>query len=238
MKWKLKGIKMDIKNQNSSKTLIGYSAFSILDDGYEYNENACYIADNQESLKEFLGTLYSDENYRIEHITISDILSDYGCSSGEFAMEPETLKRFEIEVKELDVTYNAKPYEDIFINKEKPDLFIVNIEKKKIIQQLTVKQESIEILNALKTYDGIYKKKQVDAAIELKEEITPSLIEILENVLSNNQTEYMEDNDYFGHIYAIFLLAHFKENKAHKIIIDLCSLPSENWLCIAKIKSS
>ncbi len=37
-----------------------------------------------------------------------------------------------------------------------------------------------EILEAFKLFDGNYKREQVDAAIELKEEITPFLIEILE----------------------------------------------------------
>jgi len=32
-------------------TIIGYSAFRLFDECYEYNENACYIADSPESLK-------------------------------------------------------------------------------------------------------------------------------------------------------------------------------------------
>lgn len=42
-----------------------------------------------------------------------------------------------------------------------------------------------EIIEAFKIFDGIYKREQVDAAIELKEEITPFLIEILESVLAD-----------------------------------------------------
>ena len=37
-----------------------------------------------------------------------------------------------------------------------------------------------EILEAFRIFDGKYKREQVDAAIELKKEITPHLIEILE----------------------------------------------------------
>jgi len=33
---------------------IGYSAFRLFDECYEYNENACYIADTPESLRGFL----------------------------------------------------------------------------------------------------------------------------------------------------------------------------------------
>ena len=81
-----------------------------------------------------------------------------------------------------------------------------------------------EILEAFKISDGIYKREQVDAAIELKEEITPSLIEILENVLADPD-KYIENDDRYDHIYALMLLGHFRESKAHKVIIDLFSLP-------------
>jgi hypothetical protein len=83
-----------------------------------------------------------------------------------------------------------------------------------------------EILEAFKIFDGIYKREQVDAAIELKEEITPFLIEILEKVLADPDT-YLENEDRYDHIYSIMLLGHFKESKAHNVIIDLFSLPDK-----------
>ncbi|UCE08456.1 MAG: DUF1186 domain-containing protein [bacterium] len=81
-----------------------------------------------------------------------------------------------------------------------------------------------EILEAFKIFDGNYKREQVDAAIELKEEITPFLIEILENVLLDPDT-YIQNDDRYDHIYSLMLLGHFRESKAHNIIIDLFSLP-------------
>jgi len=83
-----------------------------------------------------------------------------------------------------------------------------------------------ELLEAFRILDGIYKKEQVDAAIELKEEITPFLIEILEKVLADPDT-YIENDDLYDHIYSLMLLGHFKESKAHNLIIDLFSLPDE-----------
>ena len=56
-----------------------------------------------------------------------------------------------------------------------------------------------EILEAFKIFDGIYKREQVDAAIELKEEITPFLIEILENVLADPDA-YIENKDRYDHM--------------------------------------
>jgi hypothetical protein len=83
-----------------------------------------------------------------------------------------------------------------------------------------------EILEAFKLFDGHYKREQIDAAIELKEEISPFLIEILDNVLANPDT-YIENDDRYDHIYSLMLLGHFRETKAHDVIIDLFSLPDE-----------
>ena len=83
-----------------------------------------------------------------------------------------------------------------------------------------------EILEAFKIFDGIYKREQVDAAIELKEEITPFLIEILENVLTNPH-EYIDNDERYDHIYSFMLLGHFRESKAHNVIVDLFSLANE-----------
>ena len=83
-----------------------------------------------------------------------------------------------------------------------------------------------EILEAFKLFDGNYKREQVDAAIELKEEITPFLIEILDNVLADPDA-YLENEDRYDHIYSLMLLGHFRESKAHDVIVDLFSLPDE-----------
>ena len=83
-----------------------------------------------------------------------------------------------------------------------------------------------EILEAFKLFDGNYKREQVDAAVEFKEEITPHLIEILENVLADPDP-YIQNENLYDHIYAWMLLGHFRESKAHKVIIDLFSLPEE-----------
>jgi hypothetical protein len=56
-----------------------------------------------------------------------------------------------------------------------------------------------EILEAFKIFDGKYKREQVDAAIELKEEITPFLIEILEKVLADPDS-YTENDDLYDHM--------------------------------------
>jgi hypothetical protein len=80
-----------------------------------------------------------------------------------------------------------------------------------------------EILNAFEMI-GPYKREEVHAAIELREEITPFLIEIVERVASN-PSEYVDREGYFAHIYAIMLLGHFREPGAHESVVKLAGLP-------------
>jgi len=87
--------------------------------------------------------------------------------------------------------------------------------------QLSIK----EILASLAVFDGKYKRAEVDAVIERREEIVPKLIEILERVLANPE-KVAEDETYFAHTYALMLLGHFRESKVHGTIIALASLPA------------
>jgi len=83
-----------------------------------------------------------------------------------------------------------------------------------------------EILKAFEVFDGVYKHTQVDAALELQEEITPHLIGVLEQVLLD-PASYANNQDYYAHIYALILLGHFEEQRAHQVIGELFSLPTD-----------
>lgn len=201
--------------------VIGYSAMALYDDSYEYLENACYIADSPKSLEKFLeDAIFHPNDYRIDTITLSDILDDYGCSWGEYAMEPEALKRFE---QLSGSPYSVTPFDDFF-DAEAPEVFIVRLDRKiyKPVEEFTIP----EILAALKIFDHTYKREEIDAAIGLKDRITPHLIAILENLLADPQP-YIEDESLYDHIYAVMLLGHFKEPKAHQVIIDIFSLADD-----------
>ena len=82
-----------------------------------------------------------------------------------------------------------------------------------------------EILAGFEIFDGKYKRKEVDAALEQKEEIIPHLIAILEKV-RDEPSKYTGGSDYYAHVYALMLLGHWREAKAHQVIIDLVSLPT------------
>ena len=207
--------------ENNDNPIIGYSAFALYDECYEYNENSCFIADSPASLKEFLkDATFNINDYRFDTIRLSDIIDDYGCSCGEFAMEQEALKRFE---QVPDMKYTVEPFDDPFDGGE-PDLFVVNIDKK---INITVEEFTTpKILESFSIYDGIYKQEQIDAAINMKDEITPHLIEILENAHTDYE-KYISDEMLYDHIYALMLLGHFKEPKSHKAIVDLFSLQGD-----------
>lgn len=84
-----------------------------------------------------------------------------------------------------------------------------------------------DILKAFETYDGVYKQYELDEALARQEEITPHLMEILEKVLADPEHYSLEENDEYAHMYAVMLLARFKETRAHEIIVKLFSLPGE-----------
>ncbi len=104
------------------KDRVGYSGFIIFEECYEHNEDACFIADTQELAKEFMNNCgYSISDYRIDEVTFNDINDDFGCSSGEYAMEPLAFSKF----KELANKENVK-YETTQFDFD-PNLTVVNI---------------------------------------------------------------------------------------------------------------
>ncbi len=94
------------------KNILGYSGFIIFDECYEYNENACFIADTRELAKEFMNNCgHSVSDYRIDPVTFGDIINDYGCSSGEYAMEAIAFSKFKEIANEENVKYQASQFE-------------------------------------------------------------------------------------------------------------------------------
>ena len=83
-----------------------------------------------------------------------------------------------------------------------------------------------EILGAFEILDGTYKRDYVNAALEHREEMTPHFIDVLEIILAD-PVMYIEDEQYFAHVYAVILLGYFREPRAHRTIVDLFSLPPD-----------
>ena len=111
-----------ISMETQENKIMGYSGFIIFDECYEYNENACIISNTQESAKEFMDNCgHSVSDYRIDQVTFDDIINDFGCSSGEYAMESVAFSKFRKMAIEENVKYESVEFE------YDPALTIVNI---------------------------------------------------------------------------------------------------------------
>lgn len=86
--------------------------------------------------------------------------------------------------------------------------------------------EMTHILEEL-AYDlGTLPREAIEAAIAKKSSITPYLFEILDDAI-NRVDEIIEDDNYQGHLYAMYLLAQFREERALPYILKLFSFPGE-----------
>ena len=81
-----------------------------------------------------------------------------------------------------------------------------------------------EILRRLEFNDGTFPRSALEDAIIHRDSIIPKLLEIIERA-SQKAEELVEKENYMAHIYAIFLLAQFREKRAYPLIVDFFSIP-------------
>ncbi len=86
--------------------------------------------------------------------------------------------------------------------------------------------ELSEILTAMERNTGTFPRKAIEAAMEMREGIVPELLRIIENTIANAEELAKEDADghYFAHLYAIYLLAQFRETRAYPLMIQFARL--------------
>ena len=83
-----------------------------------------------------------------------------------------------------------------------------------------------EILNALQYNEGRFPREALEAAIANKELIVPELLAILERAIENS-AELVEQPKYMAHVYAMLLLAQFREERAYPLILRFFSQPGD-----------
>ncbi len=83
-----------------------------------------------------------------------------------------------------------------------------------------------EILRELEPYTGRFPMKAMRAAIEQREAITPELLRTLESVAAA-PAEWAARQDNMLHVFAIFLLAQFREKAAYPLLVRIVSAPGE-----------
>ena len=82
-----------------------------------------------------------------------------------------------------------------------------------------------ELIAAFDEFIGKYRHEEMEEALTLQAEITPLLIAVLEDV-AINPIRYSAE-EHHAEAYAVALLAHFREKKAHIPIIRAFSIPDE-----------
>jgi hypothetical protein len=81
-----------------------------------------------------------------------------------------------------------------------------------------------EILEEFYRIDGFLAQKAIEEAVRQQEEITPHLLEILRDTIDD--PEERGDGEE-SHLYALYLLAQFKETQAYPLVVELASLPDD-----------
>lgn len=83
-----------------------------------------------------------------------------------------------------------------------------------------------EILKELEPYAGRFPREAMQAAIAQREAITPELLRVVESV-AEDPVKYATRKDYMLHLFALFLLAQFREKRAYAPIVRMFSGPGE-----------
>jgi hypothetical protein len=86
--------------------------------------------------------------------------------------------------------------------------------------------ETQGILWQLERAAGRFPRAAVEAAVMHRDEITPELLRILRES-TERAVELDAEGDYMAHLYAMFLLAQFREVRAYPLVIQFASLPGE-----------
>jgi hypothetical protein len=86
--------------------------------------------------------------------------------------------------------------------------------------------ETIEILHQFERSTGKLARTAVEAAVAQREEITPELLRILEDAV-DRAAQIDAEGDYMAHLYAMFLLAQFRETRAYPLVVRFASLPGD-----------
>jgi hypothetical protein len=81
-----------------------------------------------------------------------------------------------------------------------------------------------EILQQLERNNGKFPRAAVEAAVERRDEIIPELLRVLEDSI-DRAAELAKSEAYMADLYAMFLLAQFREVRAYPLVVRFAALP-------------
>ena len=82
-----------------------------------------------------------------------------------------------------------------------------------------------EILPQLATNTRTFPREAVAQAIAQRETMTPELLRVL--VEAQHNIEHLRESESMTHIYAMYLLAQFREPRAYPLIVEFFSIPGD-----------
>jgi hypothetical protein len=83
-----------------------------------------------------------------------------------------------------------------------------------------------EILDELELCTGRFPKRAIEQAVEQREAVTPELLRVLEEVAAD-PGGFGQRDDYMLHLFAMYLLAQFREKRAYRPIATIFSAPGD-----------
>jgi hypothetical protein len=86
--------------------------------------------------------------------------------------------------------------------------------------------EIADILHEFERATGKFARAAVEAAVTRREEVTPELLGVLEETV-DRATQVDAEGDYMAHLYAMFLLAQFRQTRAYPLVVRFASLPGD-----------
>jgi hypothetical protein len=84
----------------------------------------------------------------------------------------------------------------------------------------------LAILHGVTGIDFSLYREKIEAAVARREEVTPELLRILEETV-DRAAQIDAEGDYMAHLYAMFLLAQFRETRAYPLVVRFALLPEE-----------
>lgn len=97
-----------------------------------------------------------------------------------------------------------------------------NSSHKKVSREINNLEDAID---ALRYFTKPFPEAAIQFAIKQKDDITPALLAFLQETIDDYQE--LADSEFFGHLYALFLLANFREKAAFPLAIKIASLPGD-----------
>ena len=91
---------------------------------------------------------------------------------------------------------------------------------------LSEAMDSGEILRRLETLSDEFPRAALEAVVERREEMTPELLRILQDTVDRAEELALQD-DYMAHLYAMYLVAQFRETRAYPLVTRIALLPED-----------